>query len=169
MLQNLKNPLTKEGQAKLAEEHFQLAKVQRPKIVEGIATAAAEGDRSENAEYIYGKKRLRELDKRLRYLNRILKDAQIIDPNKLFGDKVCFGCTVVLEDEDGVTKTYTLVGEGESDHHSGRISWNSPVAKALYGKSVGDVVTAFRPKGPIDLEITDLFFGSRHWKSTISL
>lgn len=163
MQHNLRNPLTKEGHAKLASEHEYLTKHERPKIVEGIATAAAEGDRSENAEYIYGKKRLRELDKRIRYLNKILKDAQIIDPTQLSGDKVCFGSTVVVEDENGEQKSWTLVGEGESDHHSGKISWNSPVAKAIFGKRVGDMVTAHRPIGPIDLEIIDLFFASRRW------
>lgn len=155
----LRNPLTKEGQKILAEEHFQLAKKERPKVVDGIATAAAEGDRSENAEYIYGKKRLRELDKRIRYLNSILKDAQIIDPNTLSGEKVCFGATVTLLDENGERKKWTIVGEGETDFGSGKISWKSPVAKAIFGKRVGDVVTAKRPMGEIDLEIIELSFG----------
>lgn len=154
----LRKPLTKEGHAKLAEEHYQLSRVERPKVVDGIATAAAEGDRSENAEYIYGKKRLRELDKRLRYLDYLLTDAQIIDPTSLSGDRVCFGSTVSVLDEQGVQKVWMIVGEGEADYKLGRISWKSPVAKALYGRKVGDVVLTQVPKGEAELEILDLRF-----------
>lgn len=157
-MQNLKKPLTKNGHFKLASEHEHLVRVERVKVVEGIAIAAAEGDRSENAEYIYGKKRLRELDKRIRYLNHVLKDAQIIDPLKLRSDRVCFGATVTIEDENGQQKTWMLVGDGESDHKEGKISWKSPVAKALFGKKIGDIVTAERPAGSIDLEILDICF-----------
>ena len=154
----LRKPLTKDGHARLAEEHYQLSRVERPKVVDGIATAAAEGDRSENAEYIYGKKRLRELDKRLRYLDYLLKDAQIIDPTNLSGDRVCFGSTVSVLDEEGNKKVWMIVGEGEADYKEGKISWKSPVAKALYGKKVGDLVLTQRPKGEIELEITNLKF-----------
>ncbi|MFK7823251.1 MAG: GreA/GreB family elongation factor [Oligoflexales bacterium] len=154
----LRKPLTKEGHALLAEEHYQLSRVERPKVVDGIATAAAEGDRSENAEYIYGKKRLRELDKRLRYLNYLLKEAQIIDPTSLSGDRVCFGSTVSVLDEEGNRKVWMIVGEGEADYKVGKISWKSPVAKALYGKKVGDLVLTQRPKGEIELEILELKF-----------
>lgn len=160
-LSKLKKPLTKKGHKKLADEHAHLAKVVRPKVVDGIATAAAEGDRSENAEYIYGKKRLRELDKRIRYLNSVLKDAQIIDPSHLSGTRVCFGCTVRVLDEEGVEKEWMLVGDGETDFHEGKISWKSPVARALFGKNIGDFVTAIRPAGEAEFEILEIRFEDR--------
>ncbi len=159
-----KRPLTRAGYALLATEHDELLLVERPKVVQGIAIAAAEGDRSENAEYIYGKKRLRELDKRLRYLGFLLKDIKVCDPEYLGGDQVCFGATVTVRDEDDALREYTLVGEGEADHRAGSISYKSPVAIALMGKRVGDLVTAYRPAGDMELEIIDLKFAGRSWK-----
>lgn len=159
-----KRPLTRKGYQKLAAEHDELLLVERPRVVQGIATAAAEGDRSENAEYIYGKKKLRELDKRLRYLGQLLKDIKVVDPERLSGDRVCFGATVVVIDEDGAEKRYTIVGEGEADLALGEISFKSPVARALMGKRVGDVIVARRPAGEIELEITDLLFAGRPWQ-----
>lgn len=156
-------PMTREGFNVLADEHEWLARTERPKVVEGVRNAAAEGDRSENAEYIYGKKRLREIDKRLRYLDSILKDVQIIDPDTLRGDKVCVGSTVTVLDEDGEEKIWTIVGDGEADYKKKSISWKSPVAKVLLGKRVGDVVIAIRPAGEIEFEITDLHFNGRRW------
>lgn len=156
-----KRPLTRSGFQKLAAEHDELLLIERPKVLQGIQTAAAEGDRSENAEYIYGRKRLRELDKRLRYLGHLLKDVQIIDPEKLEGYRVCFGSTVKLLDEQGNEKTYTIVGEGEADYKAQSISHLSPVAKALHGKRVGDVVLVHTPSGEVELEIIGLYFGSR--------
>ena len=157
----LKKPLTRRGHRKLADEHARLAKVVRPEVLEGIAVAAAEGDRSENAEYIYGKKRLREVDRRIRYLNSILKDAQIVDPDRLSGWKVCFACTVRVADEEGVEKEWMLVGEGETDALEGRIFWKSPVARALYGRKVGEVVLVQRPAGEVELEILEIRFEAR--------
>ena len=151
-------PMTRAGFERLAAEHDELLLQERPKVVQGIATAAAEGDRSENAEYIYGKKRLRELDKRLRYLGQLLKDVQIIDPEKFKGDTVAFGSTVTVRDDHGVEKRYQIVGEGESDHISGSISWQTPVAKALVGKKKGAMVTVERPAGEIELEIIGIEF-----------
>ncbi len=162
----LKKPLTKSGHKVLAAEHEWLRSVERPKTVEGIATAAAEGDRSENAEYIYGKKKLRELDKRLRYLDSVLKDAQIIDPDSLSGDKVCFGSTVTINTDEGDQKTWTIVGEGEADHKNLSISWKSPVAIGLLGKKIGQFVLVKRPAGEIEFEIIDLHFGSKHYLQT---
>jgi transcription elongation factor GreB len=156
-------PLTREGFKKLAGEHDQLMLVERPKVLQGIQIAAAEGDRSENAEYIYGRKRLRELDKRLRYLGGLLKDVTLVDPESLEGDRVCFGSTVTVMDEDGKERTYTIVGEGEAEFHQGGISFKSPVAKALHGKRVGDVVVVHRPAGEIEFEVVGLKFGSREW------
>jgi len=152
-------PLTMHGQAYLADEHEWLAKTERPNVLTKIANAAAEGDRSENAEYIYGKKRLREIDRRLRYLDRLLTDAQIIDQTKLSGSKVSFGSTVVVEDLDGNSFSWTIVGEGETEFHDLGISWVSPVAKALWGKQLGQLVTIHRPKGDLEVEIIDIKFG----------
>ncbi|MFZ9888654.1 MAG: transcription elongation factor GreB [Myxococcota bacterium] len=153
-----RNMLTRDGWEKLRAEHDQLSRVERPKVVQGIADAAAEGDRSENAEYIYGKKRLRELDKRLSYLSSLLKDPQVVDTTTLSGDRVVFGATVVIEDEDGQTRQYTIVGEGESDTGSGHISYKAPVARALLGKRVGDVVVIERPAGELEVEVKALKF-----------
>lgn len=159
----VKKLMTQAGYKRLAIEHNELMLVERPKVVQGIATAAAEGDRSENAEYIYGKKRLRELDKRLRYLGFLLKNVRLIDHVVLRGDIVLFGATVTVREEDGKEKRYTIVGEGEAEWRNLEISYKSPVARALLGKRVGDVITAQRPAGEIDLEIVDLHFGERHY------
>lgn len=164
MAEKPKKPMTRAGFKLLATEHDELMTVERPKVVSGITIAAAEGDRSENAEYIYGKKRLRELDKRLRYLGLLLKDVKLVDPDRLSGDRVCFGCTVTILNEDGVEKTYSIVGEGESDHLPDCISYKTPIAIALLGKRVGDVAIAHRPAGDMELEITDLHFGGRSYK-----
>jgi transcription elongation factor GreB len=158
-----KKPMTREGFKRLAAEHDELLLVERPKILQGIQIAAAEGDRSENAEYIYGRKKLRELDKRLRYLGGLLKDVRLVDPDSLSGDRVCFGSTVIVMDEDGNEKSYTIVGEGEAEHKFGGISYKSPMARALHGKKVGDIVVVQRPIGEIELEIVGLKFGTRDW------
>lgn len=155
--------MTRKGFERLAAEHDQLLLEERPKVVKGVQIAAAEGDRSENAEYIYGKKRLREIDKRLKYLGGILKDIKLVDPEYLEGDKVCFGSTVTITDEEGKERVYTIVGDGEADHSGKEISWLSPVAKALLGKRVGDVVLVRRPAGEMEFEITDLHFGTRNY------
>ncbi len=157
-----KKPLTRKGFERLAAEHDELLLVERLKVVNAVQVAAAEGDRSENAEYIYGKKRLREIDKRLRYLGGLLKDIKLVDPEYLEGPKVCFGSTVTVTDENGLARTYTIVGEGEADGNA--ISWLSPVAKALLGKKVGDVVLVRRPAGEIEFEVSDLHFGGRHYQ-----
>lgn len=156
-----KKPLTLGGYRTLLKEHEQLAKLERPKVVQGVANAAAEGDRSENAEYIYGRKRLREIDKRLAYLATLLADVDIIDPASLSGTKVCFGATVVIAEDAGGRKKWQIVGEGESDTAQGTISWRSPMARALLGKVVGDVVTVERPAGEIEVEVVELWFGER--------
>jgi transcription elongation factor GreB len=156
----LTKPMTKLGHSKLADEHEFLARTERPKVLDGIQVAAAEGDRSENAEYIYGRKRLRELDRRLRYLDGLLKDCQIMDQDKITGERVVFGSTVYVLNENDEIKKYTIVGEGETEFHETGVSWKSPVAKALLGKKVGDVVTIQRPAGDIEVEIERLCFGT---------
>ena len=158
--------MTKEGYSILAAEYDQLYRVERPRVVQGVADAAAEGDRSENAEYIYGKKRLREIDKRLQYLSRLLKDVQIVDRSTVRSKIVCFGATVVIEEEDGTRREWTIVGEGEADARQGTISWKAPLASALMGKSVGDVVTVTRPAGEIEVEIVGLKFAGKSWDSS---
>lgn len=155
--------ITRAGHDRLKAELDELWRVRRPEVVKALAAAAAEGDRSENAEYIYGRKRLRELDKRLSYLARLLKNPEVIDVTTLKGDRVVFGSTVIIEDEDGNVKEYTIVGEGESDMKTGRISADAPVAKALLGKKVGDAVTIERPAGEIEVEIVGLKFNGRSW------
>lgn len=157
----MKNPMTKVGFRRLLAERDELLRVTRPKVVKGVTEAAAEGDRSENAEYIYGKKRLREIDKRLQYLSNLLKDVQAVEVSELSGTKVCFGSTVEVIDDDGAVKKWTIVGDGESDHKELTISWKSPVARALLGKKVGDIVEFERPKGMAEFEIIGLYFGDK--------
>lgn len=147
------NYLTPAGAKKLQDELRQLAAVERPKVVQEVADAAAQGDRSENAEYIYGKKRLREIDRRIRFLTKRLEAAVIVRPDEVKEGEVRFGATVELEDEDGGRKTYTLVGPDESDPASGKLSFKSPLGRALMKRKVGDVVTVQRPAGEIELEI----------------
>lgn len=115
--------------------------------METIAWAASNGDRSENADYIYGKRRLRELDGRLRFLKGRIESAEVIDPSTLTGQKVLFGATVTIENENSDTKVYQIVGEDELDPLAGKISWKSPLAKALLGKSVDDEVVVQKPNG----------------------
>jgi transcription elongation factor GreB len=157
----MKKPLTLSGYRNLLAEYEQLSKVERPRVVVGVTNAAAEGDRSENAEYIYGKKRLREIDKRLQYLSSLLQDVEIIDTATLNGTKVCFGSAVVIEEDGANRKKWQIVGEGESDTAKGTISWRSPMARALLGKQVGDLVTVERPAGDIEVEVVELWFGER--------
>lgn len=156
-----KKPMTLSGFRTLQKEHEALTKVERPVVLQRIADAAAEGDRSENAEYIYGRKRLRELDKRLAYLSTLLGDVEIVDPTTLSGAKVCFGATVVIEEGGGKKNRWQIVGEGESDTALGSISCRSPMARALLGKGVGDVVVVERPAGEIEIEILELWFADR--------
>jgi transcription elongation factor GreB len=150
------NYITPDGARRLSEELGRLRTVERPKTVQEVADAAAQGDRSENAEYIYGKKRLREIDRRMRYLTQRLERAVVVDPSKQQGDKIFFGATVEVEDEDAGRHVYLIVGEDEIDSKIGRISWRSPVGRALLGKRVGDVITVRRPAGEVELEIVSL-------------
>src|ERR1700722_2263630 len=117
------NYIPPDGARRLSEELGRLRTVERPKTVQEVSDAAAQGDRSENAEYIYGKKRLREIDRRMRFLTKRLESAQVVDPKQQKGDKVFFGATVELEDEDGGRSVYRIVGEDEVDGGAGQISW----------------------------------------------
>jgi transcription elongation factor GreB len=153
------NYITPEGAKKLSDELVRLRTVERPKTVQEVADAAAQGDRSENAEYIYGKKRLREIDRRLNYLSKRLDKAVLVDPTQQRGDRAYFGARVEVEDEDGARRAYVLVGEDETDTAAGRISWRSPVGRALLGKRAGDVVLVRRPAGEVELEVVAVRYG----------
>lgn len=152
------NYLTPQGASKLQDELKQLARSERPKVVQEVAEAAAQGDRSENAEYIYGKKRLREIDRRITFLTRRLDSAQIVQPGAVAHDQVRFGAHVMVEDEDGARRTYLLVGPDESDPGSGKLSYQSPIGRSLMKKRVGDVVSVKRPAGEIELEILSISY-----------
>ena len=147
------NYLTPEGAEKLSEELRRLMNVERPKTVQEVADAAAQGDRSENAEYIYGKKKLREIDRRVRFLTKRLESAEIVKPGEQSGDVVRFGATVEVEDEDGNRRKYLLVGPDESDPAQGKLSFQSPMGRSLLKRKVGDVVVVKRPAGEIEVEI----------------
>ncbi len=148
------NYITPAGAASLQAELNQLCTVERPKTVDEVATAAAHGDRSENAEYKYGKLRLRDIDRRIRFLTKRLDAAVIVDPSvREQSDIVYFGATVEVEDAEGDTKTYQLVGEDESDPKVGKVSWRSPIGRSLLKKRVGDEAIVKRPAGDLELEI----------------
>lgn len=157
-MEQQKNYITPEGLEKLKSEYAQLFHGERPKLVEVIAWAASNGDRSENADYIYGKRRLREIDSRLRFLSSRLEKAFVVDPKTLSGKKVIFGATVTVLDEDDKVSSFQIVGEDETDIANGKISWKSPMAKALLGKSEGDEVVIHKPAGEEALTIEKVEF-----------
>ncbi len=148
-----KNYITQQGMERLKGELHELLAVERPKLVETVAWAASNGDRSENADYIYGKRRLREIDRRIRFLQRRLDLSEVVDPSKQTGDKVLFGATVTVRDEDENERVYRIVGVDETDAKVGKVSWISPVGQALLQAQKGDVVTLKTPKGEEDLEL----------------
>lgn len=150
------NLITPDGYRKLVEELNQLTKVERPKIVEEVRYAAMQGDRSENAEYQYGKKKLREIERRVRFLTRRVDTAKIIDPRELKGDIVMFGATVTVENQDGKKKTYKIVGEDEINTIASKISWKSPIARGLLKQKLGDTVEIEVPAGTLELTIVDV-------------
>ena len=146
-MSSTKNYITPEGFEKLRSEYQELVQNERPKLVEVIAWAAGNGDRSENADYIYGKRRLREIDRRLKFLTDRLEAAEVVDPKKLTAKNIVFGATVTIINEEDEQHIYQIVGEDEIDVKSGRISWKSPVAKALLGKKIDDEVVILKPSG----------------------
>jgi len=156
-----KNYMTPNGFAVLQEEMNRLFRDERPKIVEIVAWAAGNGDRSENGDYIYGKKRLREIDRRLRYLTKRLETAEVVDPKKQQKlEKVFFGATVTYAHKDGTRHTVTLVGPDEADTSKGKISWLSPVARALMKSQAGDVVVVRTAHGTEELEVVSVGYGA---------
>jgi transcription elongation factor GreB len=150
--------ITREGARSLSAELERLWKVERPKITDEVATAAAQGDRSENAEYIYGKKKLREIDRRIRFLTKRLDAVTVVEPSPAQHGRVYFGAWFTVEDEDGAEQTYRIVGTDEIDLERRKISVRSPIAQALLGKREGDTVTVQRPKGPTELTITKIWY-----------
>lgn len=156
MSKNKKNYITKKGFQALKDEARKLFHDERPKIVETVAWAASNGDRSENADYLYGKKRLREIDRRLEFLAKRMDIAEVVEPSLIQSSTIVFGATVTIEDEDGVEKTYQIVGEDEVDTQGNKISWKSPIATALLGKSFDQEVLIKRPKGDSWVTIVDI-------------
>lgn len=148
-----KNYITLKGLEKLREEFRQLKYDERPKIVEIVSWAAGNGDRSENGDYLYGKKRLREIDSRLQFLSKRIDIAEVIDPTLLNHDYVSIGATVEVEDDDGNQKIYMIVGADETDPDAGKISWVSPIAKGMFKARVGDYISYKSPSGERGLEI----------------
>ncbi len=146
--------ITPQGLARIRAEYEELFGTERPKLVETIAWAAANGDRSENGDYIYGRKKLREVDRRLSHLSRIMKAAKVVDPaSQPSRDQVRFGATVELADEDDERRTLTIVGDDEADASAGRIGWNAPLARALIGARVGDERIVRLPAGEKSYEV----------------
>lgn len=149
--------MTPQGYARLKRELFQLLDVERPELVKVISWAASNGDRSENGDYIYGKKRLREIDRRIHYLNKRLDKPEVVDP-ALRGDtdQIFFGATVDYLDSSGVEHTITIVGVDEADPARGHVSWVSPIARALLKRRSGDVASLMTPGGIEEIEIIDV-------------
>lgn len=154
-----KNYITPQGYQRIKDELLQLIDVERPEVVRVVHWAASNGDRSENGDYIYGKRRLRQIDGRIRFLTKRMDLAEIVDPTVHHGgDQVFFGATVTYENQDGVQQTITIQGIDELDPLKGKISWVSPVARALTKSRVGDVVTLQTPSGLEELEILDVSY-----------
>jgi transcription elongation factor GreB len=148
------NYITPEGYFRLKARYDELYGGERPKLLETISWAAGNGDRSENGDYIYGRKRLREVDREINHLAKRMKDARVVDPSQQPDrSRVWFGATVTIVDEDDVERTVTLVGEDEADASTGRISWKSPLARALKGALVGDSRRVDLPSGPKKHEV----------------
>jgi len=151
-----KNYITPKGFARMRDELHLLLNKTRPDLTQVIAWAASNGDRSENADYIYGKRKLREIDRRIRFLSKRLEIAEVIDPASITPAKNCkvqFGATVTFANEEGVKKIISIIGIDETEPSKGKVSWISPLAKVLLNQTVGDVVTFKSPKGEEELEV----------------
>jgi len=149
-----KNYMTPGGFAAMQDELKKLARDERPKVVEVVSWAAGNGDRSENGDYIYGKQRLREIDRRIRYLTKRLEIAQVVDPaQQKRRDQIFFGATVTYANESGVENTITIVGVDETDSDAGKVSWVSPIARAILKAQEGDTIDIATPGGVETIEI----------------
>ncbi len=154
-----KNYMTPGGHRRLCEELYQLVHKERPELTQLINWAASNGDRSENGDYIYGKRRLREIDRRIRFLTRRLENAEVVDPQtRESTDQVFFSATVTYARENGREETIAIVGIDETDLTRNHVSWTSPVARALLKAREGDIVTLRTPSGPEELEILDVSY-----------
>ena len=154
--------ITPAGFGRIRAEYEQLFGTERPKLVETISWAAANGDRSENGDYIYGRKRLREIDRRLGHLAKIMKQAKVVDPAaQPTRDQVRFGATVELADEDDNRRTLTIVGDDEANASEGRIGWSAPLARALVGARVGDERIVRLPAGEKSYEVMEIRYPDR--------
>jgi len=151
-----RNYITPAGYKRVNDEITRLWTVDRPKLVETITWAASNGDRSENGDYIYGKRRLREIDRRLRFLSKRLDSAVVVDNAGKNHERVFFGATVTVLEEAGSERTVSIVGMDELDLEKGRVTWISPIAKALLGTVVGDVVSFETPRGVSELEVVEI-------------
>ena len=151
-----KNYISPAGYARLKAELKQLVGIERPEVVRTVSWAAKNGDRSENGDYLYGKKRLREIDRRVRFLIKRLEAAEVVDTAGRDSDQVFFGSSVKIRTREGGRRTVTIVGVDEVDSAKGRVSWISPVARALLKARAGDRVTLKTPGGPEELEILDV-------------
>src|SRR6201981_181704 len=156
-----KNYMTPQGHRQLQEELRTLLRVERPKVVDVVCWAARSGDQSENGDYIYGKRRLREIDRRIRFLSRRLEIAQVVDPTQQKNlDQVFFGATVTYAHERGTERTITIVGIDEADLDRGQVSWISPIARALMKAHEGDILELRTPTGIEHIEVLDIRYGS---------
>ena len=156
-----RNYVTPAGHARLRNELEELVKRERPKVVEIVAWAASSGDRSENGDYIYGKRRLREIDRRIRFLSKRLDNAEVVDPLRQGdNDQIFFGARVTVAEADGVENTYTIVGVDEADVARGRISWISPLARALIKAREGDSIRFQSPLGIREIDIIEVIYES---------
>jgi len=161
--QGTKNYITPEGYARLREELMNLLDVERPKVVEVVSWAAKNGDRSENGDYLYGKKRLREIDRRIRFLTKRLDIAEVVDPSAHHGrDQVFFGATVTYANSRGDERTITIKGIDEADSSQGQVSWIAPIARALLKARVGDEVQVMTPVGAERVEVIDVRYPAPH-------
>lgn len=156
LLNKEKNYITPSGFAKLRAELDQLLRVERPEVTKTIAWAASNGDRSENADYIYGKKRLREIDKRIRFLTQRIDQAVVIDPLTIQSERVQFGASVEICNEEGESRQVVIVGVDEINTEKGLISWRSPIGSSLIGKEVGDTIMVQTPRGAKTFEIIEI-------------
>jgi transcription elongation factor GreB len=155
--QGTRNYITPAGYARLRQELLELIDNERPKVVEVVHWAASNGDRSENGDYLYGKKRLREIDRRIRFLTKRLEIAEVADPTVHHGkDLVFFGATVTYAERSGVERTVTILGIDEADSLQGQVSWISPIARTLLKSQVGDVLKLMTPSGVLEIEVLDV-------------
>ncbi|HJV62537.1 MAG TPA: transcription elongation factor GreB [Albitalea sp.] len=161
--QGSRNYVTPAGYARLREELMSLLDVERPKVVEVVSWAAKNGDRSENGDYLYGKKRLREIDRRIRFLTKRLDIAEVVDPSVHHGkDQVFFGATVTYANARGDERTITIKGIDEADSAHGEVSWIAPIARALLKAKVGDEVQLMTPGGLEKIEVVDVRYPAPH-------